>query len=141
MAKKKVKKARKAVRKSPEKKVPLSRISVELEVERKELFYSDKSLLGWAKRYSPVIIMQVIGLSVYFFLVFYLFYPQAITQGHYVQLLTFLSFIFLVAGLLIYLGLKAELLFVRILSFTFVFVIFTLMMLFILVAYAMQAKL
>ena len=44
-----------------------------------------------------------------------------------------------IAGVLIYLGLRSELLFVRILSFIFVFVIFTFMLLFVLVAHALQS--
>ncbi|MBN1544498.1 hypothetical protein JW898_03485 [Candidatus Woesearchaeota archaeon] len=111
----------------------------ELEHEAKDLFYAENWSMGyWLKRYSPVLITMLIGLATYFYLVFYLFYPATLLQGHYIQLLILLVFIFLIAGLLIYLGLRAELLFVRILSFIFVFVIFTFLLLFILLAFSMN---
>jgi hypothetical protein len=115
----------------------------ELEKQGKDIFYPEKhwTLWHWLKKYSPVIITLLIGLGTYFFLVFYLFYPTTILQGQYIQLLILLTFIFLMAGMLIYLGLHAELIYVRILSFIFVFVIFTFLLLFILLAHAMQSGL
>jgi len=112
----------------------------EMEKQGKDLFYPEKhwTLMHWIKKYSPVIITLLIGLSTYFYLVFYLFYPTTIVEGNYMQLLILLIFIFLIAGLLIYLGLRAELMFVRILSFIFVFVIFTFLLLFILLAHTMK---
>jgi len=112
-----------------------------LEQEARELFAPPKKpgFSLWMKRYSPVIITLGIGLIVYFFLVFYLFYPTAIIQGHYIQLLLLLIFVFLIAGILIYFGMRSELLFVRVLSFIFVFVIFTFLLLFVLIAHTMQA--
>jgi hypothetical protein len=92
------------------------------------------TLKHWAKVYSPVIITLFIGLGVYFFLIFYLFYPIALLQGHCLQLLILVLFIFLVAGLLIYLGIRSETLFVRIMSFIFVFVVFSLLLVFIIIA-------
>ncbi|MBU2561618.1 MAG: hypothetical protein KKD17_04925 [Nanoarchaeota archaeon] len=149
-------KARKPVSRKPKVSVPVPRPVVhsaapvshprveevlrkELEHEAKDLFYAEKwSFSYWVKRYSPVLITMLIGLATYFYLVFYLFYPTTLIQGHYIQLLILLVFIFLIAGILIYLGLRAELLFVRILSFIFVFVIFTFLLLFILLAYSMN---
>ncbi|MBW2972189.1 hypothetical protein KY359_04100 [Candidatus Woesearchaeota archaeon] len=113
----------------------------EMEVQGKDIFYPEEkwTLWHWIKKYSPVLVTMLIGLATYFYLVFYLFYPTTIIQGHYFQLLLLLVFIFLISGILIYLGLKAELLFVRILSFIFVFVIFTFLLLFILLAHTMNA--
>ncbi len=91
----------------------------------------------WVVRYSPVLITMIVGLSTYFFLVFYLFYPQTIMYGHYMQLLMLLMFIFFVVGVFIYLGMQAELMFIRIMSFAFVFIIFTLLLIFILLAHGM----
>ncbi len=111
-----------------------------VEKETRELFFPKKQTFGlFIKRYSPVIITMLIGLATYFFLVFYLFYPTTLLYGNWLQLLLLLTFIFLIAGLLIYLGLRAELLFIRILSFIFVFFIFTFLLLFILLSHAMQA--
>lgn len=106
-----------------------------------DLFRKEKTptFFGWLKRYSPVLITLGIGLLTYIYLVFYMFYPTAITQGHYIQFLIVILFIFLIAGILVFLGLRSELLFVRILSFIFVFVIFTFLLLFVLVAHALQA--
>ncbi len=117
-----------------------SELRRELELQGKDIFYPEKrwTFSHWVKKYSPVLITLLIGLATYFYLVFYLFYPAALLHGHYVQLLILLVFIFLVAGILIYLGLRAELLFVRILSFIFVFVIFTFLLLFILLANTMN---
>ncbi|MFH1063817.1 MAG: hypothetical protein V1729_01920 [Candidatus Woesearchaeota archaeon] len=110
-----------------------------VEKETRDLFYPQKWTLGlFIKRYSPVIITLLIGLATYFFLVFYLFYPTTLLYGNWFQLLLLLIFIFLIAGMLIYLGLRAELLFIRILSFIFVFFIFTFLLLFILLSYVMQ---
>jgi len=107
----------------------------EIANETKDLFYPPKWTFSiWAKRYSPVIITMLVGLATYFYLVFFMFYPVTIQQGHYIQLLLVLMVIFIVAGLLIYLGLKAELLAVRLTSFIFVFVVFTFLILFILLA-------
>jgi hypothetical protein len=106
----------------------------------REFFAPHKMTFGsWARRYSPVLVTMFIALLTYFYLVFYLFYPTTIIQGHYLQLLLLLVFIFLIAGLLIYLGLRTELLFIRILSFIFVFIIFTFLLLFILIANSMGA--
>jgi len=137
--KKTVKKIVKKDSSKSEKKVEQAIIQ-EIKQEETEFFIGDKTWSGWAKRYAPVIIMQAIGLSTYFFLVFYLFYPQALMQGHYIQLLILLAFVFLIAGILLYVGMRTEFMFVRILSFTFVFVIFTLIMVFILLAHAMQVN-
>lgn len=104
-----------------------------------EMFLTGKwSFKNWLRKYSPVIITLGIGLLTYIYLVFYMFYPTAVTQGHYLQFLIIILFIFLIAGVLVFLGLKSELLFVRILSFIFVFVIFTFLLLFVLVAYALN---
>jgi hypothetical protein len=143
---KKKAKAKPAKRKAKKRKAPVKVESIlrqELEEQGKELFYPPKewTFKSWVKRYSPVIVTLLIGLATYFYLVFYLFYPQTLLQGHYLQLLILLMFVFLIAGLLIYLGLRAELLFMRILSFIFVFVIFTFLLLFILIAYTMQSGL
>lgn len=112
----------------------------ELDQQGKDMFYPEKeTFMHWVTRYSPVLISMGIGLATYFFLVFYLFYPITILQGHYMQLLTLLVFVSLIIGVLMYLGLRAELIFVRILSFIFVFVIFTFLLLFILIAYSLQS--
>ena len=117
----------------------VEKIITQEEVAR-EFFAPHKLTFGsWARRYSPVLVTMFIALLTYFYLVFYLFYPTTIIQGHYLQLLLLLVFIFLIAGLLIYLGLRAELLFIRILSFIFVFIIFTFLLLFILIANSMGA--
>ncbi len=134
----------KAKRISPKisKKSPKANKNLRDEFERqgKDIFFKEKkwTFSHWFKKYSPVIITLLIGLATYFYLIFYLFYPTALLHGHYVQLLALLVFIFLIAGVLIYLGIRAELLFVRILSFIFVFVIFTFLLLFILLANTMQ---
>ena len=139
--KKKAKPARKSKAARP---MPPARVEALLEKEFKggsrELFcpINGGTFGTCVKRYSPVLITLMIGLATYLYLVFFLFYPTTIVQGHYIQLLIFVMFIFLLAGLLIYLGLRAELLFVRVLSFIFVFVIFTFLLLFILLAYIMQ---
>lgn len=131
---------RKAVKRKKHKHVE-EVVAEKLDEHTRELFYPKKEhgFSTWVRRYSPVLITLGIGLATYFFLVFYLFYPSTIVQGHYMQLLILLVFIFLLAGVMIYLGLRAELLFVRILSFIFVFVIFTFLLLFILLAYSLQA--
>lgn len=111
----------------------------ELREQGQELFSpKQKGLMSWVRKYSPVLITLGIGLATYFFLVMYLFYPSVLLYGHYMQLLILLVFVFLIAGILIYLGLRAELMFVRVLSFIFVFVIFTFLLLFILLAYTMR---
>lgn len=156
-SKKRKAKKRKAVSKKPKKvaKNPKSKalkrpmpahveavVAEKLDEHTRELFYPKREhgFMTWVRRYSPVLVTLGIGLVTYFFLVFYLFYPSAIIQGNYMQLLIVLVLIFLIAGVLIYLGLRAELLFVRILSFIFVFVIFTFLLLFILLAHALQTK-
>ncbi|MBW2967426.1 hypothetical protein KY362_02985 [Candidatus Woesearchaeota archaeon] len=96
-----------------------------------------QTLTHWFKMYSPVVITLGVGLATYFYLVFYLFYPSAILNGHWFQLLLLLVFVFLLAGIFIYLGLRSELLFVRILSFIFVFIIFTFLLLFVLLAHTL----
>lgn len=97
-----------------------------------------KGIIGWLKTYIPVLITLGIGILTYLYLIFYMFYPTSITQGNYIQFLVIILFIFLIAGILIMLGLKSELMFVRIISFIFVFIIFTFILLFILVAHALQ---
>ncbi|MBW2964277.1 hypothetical protein KY363_02350 [Candidatus Woesearchaeota archaeon] len=111
----------------------------EIEATSQEMFIQEGSLSfkGWMTRYSPVLITMIVGLATYFFLVFYLFYPQTLMYGHYIQLLMLLTFIFFVVGVLIYLGIQAELMFIRIMSFAFVFIIFTFLLIFILLANAM----
>lgn len=99
-----------------------------------------KGARGWIRKYSPVLITVGIGLLTYLYLIFYMFYPAAVEQGKYVTFLMIISFLFLAAGILLFLGLKSELLFVRILSFIFVFVVFTFLLLFILVSYALTHK-
>ena len=138
----KAKARKKTVSRKPKKKETMAeKAETLLEKEARELFLPPKKLgfSLWMKRYSPVLITLGIGLIVYFFLVFYLFYPTAIIQGHYIQLLLLLIFVFLIAGILIYFGMRSELLFVRVLSFIFVFVIFTFLLLFVLIAHTMQA--
>lgn len=140
--------ARPKARKKPAAKVmkePYSRLAVEdllekeLRAQGQEIFVpTQKGLMHWIRRYSPVLITLGIGLATYFFLVMYLFYPTVLLYGHYMQLLVLLVLVFLIAGILIYLGLRAELMFVRVLSFIFVFVIFTFLILFILLAYTMR---
>jgi hypothetical protein len=106
----------------------------------REFFAPRQMTFGsWARRYSPVLVTMLIALLTYFYLIFYLFYPTTIVQGHYVQLLILIVFIFLIIGLLVYLGLRAELLFIRILSFIFVFIVFTFLLLFVLIAHSMGA--
>ena len=61
------------------------------------------------------------------------------TKGHYIQFLFFVLFVFLLAGVFIYLGIRSELLFVRILSFIFVLVILTFLIFFILLAHVMSS--
>jgi hypothetical protein len=150
MASKKRKSKKKAVSKKPKRKAVKRKkprhvekvVAEKLDEHTRELFYPKKEhgFMTWVRRYSPVLVTLGIGLVTYFFLVFYLFYPQALLNGNYLQLLILLVIIFLIAGVLIYLGLRAELLFVRILSFIFVFVIFTFLLLFILLAHALQTK-
>jgi hypothetical protein len=127
------------------KKLPPSKVEnlleTELKRETREMFFpTEHGITSWFKRYSPVIITQFIALLTYFYLIFYLFYPEAILQGNYIRLLVLLVFVFLIAGLFIYIGLRSELLFIRILSFIFVFIIFTFMLLFILLAYSLKAS-
>lgn len=104
------------------------------------LVQEKKGMTGWVRKYSPVMITLGIGLLTYFYLLFYMFYPAAIAQGNTVQFALIIMFLFVVAGILLFLGLKSELLFVRILSFIFVFVVFTFLLLFILVSYALVYK-
>ncbi len=111
----------------------------ELKAQGQELFSPRRTgLMSWIRKYSPVLITLGIGLATYFFLVMYLFYPTVLLYGHYMQLLVLLVLVFLIAGILIYLGLRAELMFVRVISFIFVFVIFTFLLLFILLAYTLR---
>jgi hypothetical protein len=143
-------KAKKRVKRSSPKKEPEAAkpvptkveklLEAELKKETKDFFPTEHGLKFWFMRYSPVIITQGIALLTYFYLVFYLFYPEAIIAGNYMHLLILLVFVFLLAGLFIYLGLRSELIFVRILSFIFVFIIFTFLLLFILLAHTMKAQ-
>jgi magnesium-transporting ATPase (P-type) len=112
----------------------------EFERETESLFPKGDGLRFWFKRYSPVIITQGIALLTYFYLVFYMFYPEAIMQGNYMRLLIMLVFVFLLAGLFIYMALRSDMIFIRIISFIFVFIIFTFLLLFILLAYALKAN-
>jgi hypothetical protein len=113
---------------------------------RKEMLYDYDTVLvnekkgttGWFRKYSPVLITLGIGLLTYFYLIFYMFYPAAIMNGKFVQFALIIIFLFLAAGILLFLGLRSELLFVRVLSFIFVFVIFTFLLLFILVTYSLK---
>lgn len=95
---------------------------------------------GWFNKYSPVVITLGIGLITYLYLLFYMFYPAAIAVGKYIPFVIVIIFLFMIAGILLFLGLRSELLFVRILSFIFVFVVFTFLLLFILVSYALKSK-
>jgi len=112
----------------------------EFERETESLFCKGEGLRFWFKRYSPVIITQGIALLTYFYLVFYMFYPEAIMQGNYMRLLIMLVFVFLLAGLFIYMALRSDMIFIRIISFIFVFIIFTFLLLFILLAYALKSN-
>jgi hypothetical protein len=137
-------KKRKAVKHSSKKKQVSPKVEKllqqELKKEAKDFFPRGKGLGFWFKRYSPVIVTQGIALLTYFYLVFYLFYPEAILQGKYLYLLILLVFVFLLAGLFMYLGLRSEMIFVRILSFIFVFIIFTFLLLFVLIAHTMKLR-
>ena len=112
----------------------------EFERETESLFPKGEGFGFWFKRYSPVIITQGIALLTYFYLVFYMFYPEAIMQGNYMRLLIMLVFVFLLAGLFIYMALRSDMIFIRIISFIFVFIIFTFLLLFILLAYALKSN-
>jgi len=89
----------------------------------------------WLRKYSPVSIPLFAGLITYLYLVFFVFYPDILVKGHYVQLLFFVLFIFLLIGFFIYLGIESELLFVRILSLIFLLVVLSFMILFVLLSY------
>ncbi len=107
----------------------------------KELFNVErkKGFAPWMAKYSPVLIPVFVGLLTYLYLIFFVFYPNIITNGHYIQFLFFILFVFLLAGVFMYLSIRSELLFVRILSFIFVFVIITFLIFFILLAHAMSS--
>ncbi len=102
------------------------------------LFCRDKhfTFMGWFKRFSPMLISLLIGFSTYLYIVVYLFYPGFLNNNQYIQFIVLLIFVFFITGLFIYLGLRVELLFVRILSFSFVFILFTFLLLFILIAHS-----
>ena len=110
------------------------------EREARELFGAGEpwSFKGWLRRYSPIIIPLFVGLLIYFYLVFFVFYPQVFVEGHYVKFLLFIMFLCLVGGLFIFLGMRTELLYIRILSFLFVFVIFSFLIMFLLLAHILK---
>jgi hypothetical protein len=133
----------KARRVALELKEPKTRLEQEIREEicsrSNQMFLSKgpKTCKMWLCRYSPVLITMLVGLATYFWLVFYLFYPQTLLYGHYIQLLILLMFVFFIIGVLVHLGVRAELMFVRIMSFAFVFIIFSFLLVFILLAHSM----
>ncbi len=112
-----------------------------LDREAKELFHVQKkrTFYNWVKKYSPVLIPLMVGLMSYVYLTFFVFYPGIITNGHFVKFLFLVMFAFLLAGVFIHLGIKHELIFIRILSFLFVFVILSFMVLFVLIAHVISS--
>ncbi len=111
----------------------------EFELQTKDMFFPKHwTFSNWVKRYSPVIVTTLIGLGTYFYLTFYLFYPEVILHGNYAALLVSLIFIFALIGIFIHMGLRSELLFMRVLSFVFVFMVFTFVVMFILIAYSLK---
>ena len=108
--------------------------------EAKELFNvgNEWNFRFWLRKYSPVIVPLLVGLITYFYLVFYLFYPQLLMEGHVYRFMFFILFTFLLGGVFIYLGLRSELLFMRILSFIFVFVIFSFLLMFVLLSHILR---
>ncbi|MFC1742099.1 hypothetical protein ACFL3V_06190 [Nanoarchaeota archaeon] len=109
----------------------------EVEIEGRDLFApKDKTFGSWLRRYSPVVITILAGLSTYFYLIFNVFYPVEGMFAYVVQVIMILMFVLLLGGVMVYLGIKSETLFIRILSFIFVFVIFTFMIFFILISHS-----
>jgi hypothetical protein len=108
--------------------------------ESRDIFFPPKkiTLRLWVKRYSPILITVLIGLATYLYVLFYLFTPSNIVQQYYLFILVFVLLIFFVAGFLIFVGLKSEWLFIRMLSFIFTFALFTFLTLFALLMYSFR---